>query len=628
VRFFEKRERFRTILPKLTEEGGRAGKRVYRFSDGSKITDTIKKEAPYLTKITRTWEIAGKGSCKLYFEWDTDDSFDDWFIPSVIYRENRDGMGSFPRGGIDSAWEFREDRMGIPGAIFLLKKNRVAGIFTEPARDETNIASCGVRRTKKGHVLYLSFPSTEAPRRYVSKGIIVSAFGRRKRRYFKSEDRLTYKRTIYLYKDTSLDYYSVFTYAHTAFGKKQKPITKRDLAVQIDLRKRHIADYLYYERGDVAGIKRGKNDNPIISWLYSDIVGGAFLERGIQAAYLLYLLGERKKAKKISDFLLKGQMENGLAWVCYHLHKKRWGGAFLPFPPYLNERVPLLALGQMGYFYLKLFRECGEEAYFEYARKAADFLIKNQKRNGSYGRIFDPDGRRFDDAGASGAYGGILVLELFSITGDKKYRDSALKSVEYFKRVAERGEYIGGALDSDCVDKEAAGILLKLFLHAFEVNGDRVLLDYAHRAAETILTWVWSYDVTFPNGSLLAREKFSTTGMTSVSVAHHHLDFFGAELAVDLLKLDSFAKTKRYEKIALSMIAAPFQLLNGFMGRKNRKFPKIIGWQPEQINQTDWDYMHPLISGGKGVYQYIAAWTPVLVLGALMELREMDKKLK
>ena len=111
--------------------------------------------------------------------------------------------------------------------------------------------------------------------------------------------------------------------------------------------------------------------------------------------------------------------------------------------------------------------------------------------------------------------------------------------------------------------------------------------------------------------------------MTSVSVAHHHLDFYGAEIGVDLLKLDEYLGEDRYRSIALPMISCCFQLLNGFQGRKNLLWPKIEGWQPEQINQTDWDMLHPWIRGGRGTYKVLIAWNQVLVLGALVELRDL-----
>jgi hypothetical protein len=327
LRFFEKKTPFKIETPKPkeieeTEEG-----RIYLFEDGSRVIDKISSVDDRIDEVERVWEIKGKGKIKLFFEWDTNDRFDDWFIPSVIYRQNRDGIGKFPRGGVDSGWEFREDRMGIPGAVFLTSDKKLAGIFTEPARDTDHISSTGVYKTGKSHILYLSVPYTEAPKRYVSKGIIVSAYGKAKVTYLKSDGDLKYRRKFYIYKDKALDFHRVFKFAFDRFGKGEVSISKDDLDEQIALRKHHISEYLYYEKKEVFGVKRGRNDNPIISWLYSDIVGGAFLEKGVQAAYLLHRLGEVEKAKKISDFLLNGQMENGLVVgqaPCFRVGEVEW----------------------------------------------------------------------------------------------------------------------------------------------------------------------------------------------------------------------------------------------------------------------------------------------------------------
>lgn len=47
----------------------------------------------------------------------------------------------------------------------------------------------------------------------------------------------------------------------------------------------------------------------------------------------------------------------------------------------------------------------------------------------------------------------------------------------------------------------------------------------------------------------------------------------------------------------------------------------FVGYQPEQYNHTDWDYMHHLL-GGKGTYGMAAAWVASSTLGAALDIRE------
>lgn len=621
LRYYQKKGASAPFPVRVSEE---ADKKTYHFADGSTVTDTVRKVTDDIDEITRRWDIQGRGRYRFFFEYDAGRFFDDWIVPAVLYRENRDGTGHFPRGGIDSGWEFREDRMGIPGAFFALSEGDAAGIFVEPAVGDRNITSGGVRRGEGGHVLYAALPAVESPRRYIAKGFLGLAYGKKKPRYIHSAGSLKYERKFYVYRGKRLDYHRVFRAAVDVFEPKAIQITRDALDEQIELRKRHLAEYLFYEKEDIFGIRRGRNNGFLLQRTIYDVIGGGFLEKGIQGAYLLHRLGEETKAKKIADYLLEGRLENGLAWVCYHLRKKKWGGAFLAFPRYLTEKVPLRPLGEMGVHYLKLHRLTKRREYLDYAVDAASILIKHQKDNGNFGRVANLDGSIFDDRGTNGAYIAWMLLELFEITGESEYQESALESVDYFiKKVVEEGEYLADALDSDCIDKEGGVIVLKLLIRAYEITRDKRYIEAAVPVADYVLHWVWAYDVTFDPSTPLGRERVSTFAMTSVSVAHHHLDFYGAEIGVDLLKLDMYLEEDRYRFIALPMISCCFQLLNGFQGRRNLLWQQIEGWQPEQLNQTDWDMLHPWIRGGRGTYKVLIAWTPVLVLGALVELRDL-----
>jgi hypothetical protein len=75
-----------------------------------------------------------------------------------------------------------------------------------------------------------------------------------------------------------------------------------------------------------------------------------------------------------------------------------------------------------------------------------------------------------------------------------------------------------------------------------------------------------------------------------------------------------------WKRCALAMINACGQLVSGprdLLGR-DRAF---TGWQPEQINQTNWDYKHRVL-GTKGRFHICVAWTVVLTLGAMLDIRE------
>ena len=108
--------------------------------------------------------------------------------------------------------------------------------------------------------------------------------------------------------------------------------------------------------------------------------------------------------------------------------------------------------------------------------------------------------------------------------------------------------------------------------------------------------------------------------MTAVSVAHHHLDFYGLFIAYDFLRLWEATKDELWRACAQKMIDACGQLISSgkdLLG-KSRDF---TGWQPEQVNQTNWDYKLRYL-GTKGRFHTCVAWVVVLTLGAMLDIRE------
>lgn len=108
--------------------------------------------------------------------------------------------------------------------------------------------------------------------------------------------------------------------------------------------------------------------------------------------------------------------------------------------------------------------------------------------------------------------------------------------------------------------------------------------------------------------------------MTSVSVAHHHMDFYGLYIAVDFLRLWRHTGEEIYHRQA-SLLSNACRQLVARPEHELGKDPQMTGWQPEQINYTLWDYFdRPECM--KGHFDICIAWVSVLQLGAMQEIRE------
>lgn len=256
--------------------------------------------------------------------------------------------------------------------------------------------------------------------------------------------------------------------------------------------------------------------------------------------------------------------------------------------------------------------------FLELPKRVAAFYLKNQltgEEDGSFGRWWSLGGVPVDTLGTNGAY---IVSFLCAL--EPYWEDAASlhhgveKAGNYYLNLAERGDFFGDTLDADSCDKESGVALLTMFLDLFERDGDRKWLKGAGLAADFILPWIWQYDCRFFDSTPLGSRSFGTSGMTSVSVAHHHLDFYGMIIAYEFLRFREYTGRQLFWKQAVLMMDSCRQLLadeDDLLGRS----PEDLGWQPEQINHTRWDYFsRPEFCSG--YFDIDIAWVTVLGLGA------------
>jgi hypothetical protein len=91
------------------------------------------------------------------------------------------------------------------------------------------------------------------------------------------------------------------------------------------------------------------------------------------------------------------------------------------------------------------------------------------------------------------------------------------------------------------------------------------------------------------------------------------------ELA-NFLRLWEATGEEVWKNHALTMMNSCAQLISR-PGNLLDRSPAFIGYQPEKMNQTDWNYLL-LELGGKGSWDTCVAWVVVLTLGAMLDIRE------
>jgi hypothetical protein len=582
-------------------------------------------------EITRSWSLHGPSRVRLACTVDLEGGFTRWVVPSVMYDGNTEGAGRYPRGGLETGWSFREDRCPIPSCAICAGDSGSWAFFSSPAGSEREIGSIRSRTRGNGVELEIATPFDESPHSYREKGWPVGGQHGPRGQWFDASAGISFTRTFMLLPaaGSRIPYIPLFTAA-----RERCMPPGRDLWAQVDweryiaLKVHWLRRHALYRRGNVVGALRAPRMPAALQRYFGDYIGGSFLSKGMEAALSFRRLGLESgdeelsaEAREMAGFLLRGELPSGLAFDDYSIHARRFGGFFFPGRG-LSRVASTRCMGESAQGYARLFEAFGDRAdarWLAHARRIADFFVEHQLPDGNFGRFWSTAGELRDARGTNGAYIIWLMAELARL-GSVEYLPAARRAAGYFIGTAVRPQrFTFDTLDAECVDKEAGHALLRAFLLLHRLTGEPVLAEAAREAASFCLGWQFTWDVPFSPGSPLGALGFSTFGGTTVSVAHHHLDPYGMMIALDFLRLSAAVSEPRWETWAHDLMGFCGQLVST-PERALNLGEDFLGYQPEQYNHTDWDYMHHRL-GGKGAYGSAATWVASSTLGAALDIR-------
>ncbi|TAH58723.1 MAG: hypothetical protein EWM48_00110 [Sphaerochaeta sp.] len=606
--------------------------------------------------VDRTWILVKEGSYRLQAGFFTTDEGvpNDLFIPAVWYRDNTKGSGLFPSIDHSTIWSFLETRMSIPCCLQLSGGKRHFLCATEAAAEERFVASV----TNDPHGAIISIPGWEGPYSYQGKKALIDTTSMPRPALMVPSGGLIYRRTFHLATYRGMRGMEAYV-AFVASLPKAKPT---DLPHPLswnhwmELKLTRLINLVRRSENNLAYIIMGEGNGEVQD-VY-EFTGASFLVKSIQGACELARFTEHEPtldclqaarqslakrfslvddsrllatvAKKIGDFFLKAERREGVFQDNHDLRTGQWGGylgigEFPEFAEMVNSRCN----GEAMKHYLRLAKELRQlgydvSPYIDLARRVSLFYSDIQLSSGSFGRWWTPEGKPKDIQGTNGAYIGSFLCALIPMLEEsdplkKVLIDAVHKAYMFYARLADEGAFYGDTLDADSCDKEAGVALLSFFMDLYHLEGDKRHLKSAHLAAEFIIQWIWQQSSYLPGESPLGRKGFSTLGMTSVSVAHHHLDCYGMAIAYEFLRFATAANLPFYAKQASLMIAACKQLVHGKENNLGRD-ESFFGWQPEQINHTNWEYFNrPELMNGH--YEIDIAWVTILTLSFFDRIR-------
>jgi hypothetical protein len=264
--------------------------------------------------------------------------------------------------------------------------------------------------------------------------------------------------------------------------------------------------------------------------------------------------------------------------------------------------------------------------WFNWVKQYVDWLILQQREDGSYPRRWKPGSSEIEEASGTTSYNPVPLLVLMTEeTGDPKYRASAIRAAEYvWSNWGTRGVFIGGAIDNpNITDKEAGMLSMEAYLSLYDSTREPKWLERAKAAADFAESWIWIWNLPMPpdadDAKLHYKKGVPTVGFQGITAAavggvDEYLDWAVPSYA----KLYNLTRDQHYLDVARvllhdtkSMVALP--------GRQYDL--KGIGWQQEGWRTG------PGSGRGVGGHRFWLPWVSANHLYGITGLEEYDPAL-
>ncbi len=544
----------------------------------------------------------------------------DWFVPSVSYSGNAFGDGMEPKGLTydGEPWVFPSDHAGVPGCTVVMGSQGCTALFLPP---ENVKSACSLELDGEEVIQRAFFSHTEYPKAYLEK--------------WRMGDAIVETVTLRPMEKLLLDAYFHHDPAKGTFGyrswiafmlenymEKPEAVPTDDIYERSTSFLRRLVERT--PRGTLTNmgfLPRGKRIEGIpgseFVYRFSGRYECGWCGQNISNAWLLLFdhLKRRGYTVRASDeiapfdlsFCVKGSFDpededvrNALSILdTWQSHRMESG--LIPvllddvFKGKTSLTLDLCNLGWLVYQYLNcyvLLKNGGVERadYLATARGVLDAVIPALERGEGFPQTVNERGETVCSLGMAGAMMTVAALQAYRVTGEEAYLVAGKRSFDfYYDRYLSRNVAAGAALDTYCVDKESAGPVLRAALMLYRLTEDEDYLKKAENTACYLSTWMFYYDVPFPEGSDADRYGFRTLGATAVSAQHHHLDCWGSYYAPDLRYLARLTEVDAWRDAADCLHEYTMQAISD--GKTElHGFLRPAGGQNEAIFQSNWSF--------------------------------------
>ena len=485
-----------------------------------------------------------------------------WLVPGVFYGENRVEACTriYPRytpGRVDvarmesDAWAFRADRCATP-AVFA----RGGGLLTG---ERSPVGQAGVGFADGGGhpAVRLHFPYREEPLTY--DGSETSAAPVARTYDWRAGERVELEFTVHdgdepermlrgLHgRGDDSGWVSVEEAASLAAYGLHRWHYRSDPA--------RLIETAAFDR--VRG--EGDRDHMHVSWVSGVPYAHALLRHGLRVESAAYV----DAAESVLDFVAHGLAPGGTFWAQWK-QPEGWATGWHPDHMRLHART----LADATLFMLRAAELRGRGAWCDAARSNVDVVLRTQRRDGAL-----PAAHRVD-TGAAVSWEGTAGLAWVPALVAVGEHEAARRAGAYF---AQFDHWYGAPEDVDLAptsEDAYAAVMAYVALEDWET---------AQRAADWMLTFRYTYDVSFDADTVLGSHGFKTRGADQASPPNQHLHAFGLVCVAEMARLAQATGDELYLRTTRDNLACFRQ----FIARADGDFGAMRGMAPERFHQTD-----------------------------------------
>ncbi len=312
---------------------------------------------------------------------------------------------------------------------------------------------------------------------------------------------------------------------------------------------------------------------------------------GAPYAYALLRHGRRRGAERyvaaaasVLDHIAENLAPGGTFWGQWTA-SEGWRNGWHPDRSRLHART----LGDATLFLLRAAVDeaaAGQErpAWEAAVRSNLDVACRTRRRDGALGAAHHAQtGEVLSWEGTAGLAWVAPLAEAAVALAEPRYLDAARRAGSYFGRFVEAEFLYGAPEDVDLAPTSEDGyVAVVAYVALHERDGAAKWLATARRAADWMLTFRYTYDVSFSPHTLLGKYGFRTRGADQASPANQHLHAFGLICLPELVRLARSTGDPYY----LESARENFACFRQFIAREDGDFDAYRGMASERYYQT------------------------------------------